>query len=106
MSKPTIRDIQRATCAHYGVGRADMLSALRFPYLVEPRHIAMTLSRKMTGKSLAQIADAFNRDHSMVAYACQKIEARVIAGEASTVDALAAIEAGLAFPDHDLAEGR
>lgn len=95
MTKPTIRQIQNAVCNHFRIGRRDMLSESRMRHLVDPRHIAIALSRKIGGRSYPMIGREFGRDHSSIINACQRIEARIDAGSSSTIEAMAEIEAAL-----------
>ncbi len=96
IQKTTIREIQQAVCAHYRIGRVDMLSKSRVVHLVEPRHIAMFLSRKLGERSWGQIGRAFGgRDHTTGIHATRKIAARVDAGDRETLNSLAAIKAVL-----------
>ncbi len=98
--KTTIRQIQHAACAHFRIGRRDMLSESRMAHLVEPRHVAMYLSRKIAGGSWEQIGRAFNRDHTTPVHAVHKIEAQIADGSISTLQSLAAIEAQLGGADY------
>ena len=93
--KISIRDIQHATCAVFKIGRRDMLSKSRMPHLVQPRHIAMFLSRKIARRPWLFIAREFKRDHSTIIHACRKVEAQIDAGSISTRDSLAAIKVEL-----------
>ena len=94
-NRVTIRAIQHATCAHYKIGRVDMLSGSRMQHLVQPRHVAMYLSRKVAGRTWHQIGSAFDRHHTVPIHAVRKIEAQIDAGSSSTRDSLAAIEDAL-----------
>lgn len=93
--KVSIRDIQHATCAHYKIGRVDMLSKSRMAHLVQARHVAMFLARKVTSGSWHKIGRAFDRDHTVPIHAVYKIEAQLDAGSRSTRESLAAIKAEL-----------
>jgi hypothetical protein len=69
-----IEDIQEAVCAVWGVKRNDMLSSRRTAELVNPRHVAMFLSKEMTGRSLPDIGRMFrDRDHTTVLHAVRRI---------------------------------
>ena len=71
--KPTIRSIQDAICAEFGITRDEMVSASRLPKFVRPRHIAMAKARE-TGASFPKIAKAFARkDHTTIIHACRKV---------------------------------
>ena len=76
--KPKIEDIQRVTCQHYNVTRADMVSSRRTKVIVEPRQIAMYLAKMLTPRSLPEIGRRFgNRDHTTVIHAIRKIEGKI-----------------------------
>ena len=54
--------------------RSQLLGPQRTRRLVRPRHVAMFLVRKHTGESLPDIGRRFDRDHTTVHHACNKIE--------------------------------
>lgn len=71
---PTIEQIKRATMKIYNVSKTDLESPSKAQAVVYPRHIAMYLCRKLTGKSYPQIGRSFgNRDHTTVLYSNRKI---------------------------------
>lgn len=51
----------------------DLLSKSRKRTVTFPRHVAMYLSRKLTGEGLNDIGKTFNRDHSTVVHAIRVI---------------------------------
>ena len=55
----SISDIMKTVANFYGVTIDDILSAQRTQTLVTPRQLAMFLSRKLTTRSLQEIADEF-----------------------------------------------
>jgi chromosomal replication initiation ATPase DnaA len=62
---PRIEDIQDVVCAVFGVEKSEMMSRRKTPHLVMPRHVAMFLSKEMTGLSLPGIGRKFAfRDHT------------------------------------------
>lgn len=71
--KPTIAEVQRTVCAGEGVTMEEMTCERRFPRLVGPRQIAMFLAREMTGKSLHQMARAFNRHWATIIWAEKRV---------------------------------
>ena len=78
MTNPSIARIQAACCAHYGVGIADLLSARQEQRIVQPRHIAIWLCRRLTNHSMAHIGRRFgNRDHSSIYRAMRRANALV-----------------------------
>ena len=75
---PSIRAIQRRVAERYNVRLTDLRSARRERVLVQPRHTAIYLCRRLTAHSLPAIGRHFGgRDHTSIAYACRKAEARM-----------------------------
>lgn len=73
-----VEDILRIVSKHYGVSRADLLSARRTANVVRPRQIAMYLAKTLTLRSLPEIGRRFGgRDHTTVLHAVRKIEGLV-----------------------------
>jgi chromosomal replication initiator protein len=86
-----VEDILRVVAKHYGVSRADLLSARRTANVVRPRQIAMYLAKTLTLRSLPEIGRRFGgRDHTTVLHAVRKIEGLVQGdkGLAEEIDAL------------------
>jgi chromosomal replication initiator protein len=74
----TIADVQAATCTHFGITHAELLSAQRSARLAWPRQLAMYLARQLTGESLPAIGREFGgRDHTTVMHACKRAGKRV-----------------------------
>jgi len=75
----SVEDVIAAVAAAFGVTPVDILSQSRRAAIIEARHAAMYLSRKLLGTSLPAIAHAFNKaHHATVMHAVRKIEARRI----------------------------
>ena len=92
----TIRKIQDAVCAFYGVKRLDMVSQRRTAKVVRPRHIAVYLAREMTVRTLPEIGRAFGgRDHTTIMHAVAKITALIESFDAATIEAITATRAAL-----------
>jgi hypothetical protein len=71
---PTIREVQDVVCKHYGVSRADMLSARRTQDMVFPRHVAIYLCRTLTPHALPKIGRQFGgRDHTTILHAFRRV---------------------------------
>ena len=71
----TIDNIQKKVSDYYNIKITDLKSKNRSKDLVLARHIAMYLSRKLTNKSLPDIAKKFNsNNHATVLHAVKKIE--------------------------------
>ena len=67
--------IQKLVAEHFQLNNGDLTSAKRTKVLVYPRQIAMYLCRELTQLSLADIAEAFNRqNHRTITYACEQVE--------------------------------
>jgi len=87
----TIAEIQQATCEHFGLTTAELLSTARSPRIAWPRQLAMYLSREITGASLPAIGREFGgRDHTTVLHACRRASERLASGDGSreAVDSL------------------
>ena len=64
-------------CARYHIDLVDMIGDGRNKRLVRIRRIAIYLARRLTGKSLTKIGNAFDRDHTTILTALKRIsEAR------------------------------
>ena len=81
---PTIREIQSAVALHYDVRVVDMTSARQTNSVLWPRHVAMWLARPHY--SLRQIGRAFQRDHSSVFYAINKVSRCIAQNAAAGAD--------------------
>lgn len=76
-----IRDPKRITpelitevvAEQHGVTVQDILSSKRSRNIVEPRQYAIYLTREMTSMSTLALGQAFNRDHSTIMHACDKV---------------------------------
>lgn len=71
----TIREIQEAVAREYGITVAEMTSPRHAVVISRPRQIAMYLAKRLTPRSLTQIGAKFDRDHSTVHHAVNRIEA-------------------------------
>jgi chromosomal replication initiator protein len=78
LQAPSIDAVQAATCTHFGLSRAELLSRSRAERVVWPRQAAMYLCKELTAHSLPAIARAFDgRDHTTVLYACKRVAAHI-----------------------------
>ncbi len=75
-----IEAIKRATCDVLRVSPADLCSPRRSPNLVRARQLAIYVSRQRTDASLAEIARAFDRDHSTILHSIRTVEKRLEPG--------------------------
>lgn len=69
----TCEDVMTAVASYYNVKVEDLKGPRRNREVSVPRQIAMYLSREMVDVSLEMIGNQFNRDHSTVMHACQKV---------------------------------
>ncbi len=78
-----------AVAAAYKLPSIDLVSSRRDPLIIEARHVAMWMCRRVLRLSLAQIGRQFgDRDHSTILHAIRKTELRSRA-EPAFGDALA-----------------
>ena len=76
-----VRDPKRVTpeliidCVadYYGISAALLKGSSRKKEIATARHVAVYLTREMTGMSLPRIGDAFGRDHSTIINSCDKV---------------------------------
>jgi hypothetical protein len=73
-----ITRIKAAVCKEWDISAVDLISERRTLRHVIPRQVGMYLCRKLTTRSLPEIARRFGgRDHSTVHYAIRKTEERI-----------------------------
>lgn len=73
----TIEEIQQIVAKKYNVSMAQILSMERTQSLVTPRQLAMYISRKLTTKSLQEIATAFDKRHATILHGVKCIKERL-----------------------------
>ncbi|MGH7724759.1 MAG: chromosomal replication initiator protein DnaA [Candidatus Eiseniibacteriota bacterium] len=66
--------IANLVAQHYGITREQLRGKRRTNSVALPRQIAMYLMRRQTTLSLSEIGRFFDRDHTTVIHACDKIE--------------------------------
>ena len=66
MPTPSLRDIEAAACARFGLTPAVLHGPSRCRAIVRPRQIVMYLAREMTPLSYPRIGAHFHRDHTTV----------------------------------------
>jgi chromosomal replication initiator protein len=77
-SARTVSEIQDATCRHFGLTPAELISPSRTARIAWPRQVAMYLARELTEESLPAIARQFGgRDHTTVLHAWRRTSARI-----------------------------
>ncbi len=69
----SIEKIQNVVAEHFHIRLSDILGTSRLRTFVRPRHIAMALAHELTDLPLQTIAGHFNRDHSTVMNAIERI---------------------------------
>jgi chromosomal replication initiator protein len=72
-ARVSVTQVQRAVANYYGLTVEELLSTGRERRLSMPRQMAMYLSCEMTRDTLPMIAAAFERDHSTVVHARDKL---------------------------------
>ncbi len=70
----SVRKIQDAVCARFGIPISDLMSHRRVQKLAKPRQVAMYMTQRLTVLSLPQIGRAFaGRDHSTILHGIERI---------------------------------
>ena len=98
-----VRDPKRVTpdliidtvSEYYGLGPQLLRGNSRKKEIAIARHVAVYLTREMTGLSLPRIGDAFSRDHSTVLYAIRKVEVALKNGDQHMQDRVRDITANV-----------
>jgi len=71
----TIDIIIKEVASYFSIKPSEIKSARRIRSIMQPRQIAIYLSRKLTGHSLVSIGDKFGgKDHTTVIHSIKKIE--------------------------------
>lgn len=73
----SVEEIQMAVGKFFNVSVSQILSVERTASIVTPRQISMYISRKLTTKSLEDIAKVFNRRHATIIHGVKTIEDRL-----------------------------
>lgn len=73
----TIEEIQKAVATRYAVSLTQILSPERTASLVTPRQLAMYIARKLSSKSLGEIAEKFEKKHATILHGVKAIEKRL-----------------------------
>lgn len=69
-----LESITNTVCHYYRLEKADLLSRSRAKRISEARSVALYLCRRLTEHSLAEIGRRFDRRHSTVSYAVNRVE--------------------------------
>lgn len=73
---PKIKEIQERVSVYFGVTMKELTGKSRRASIVKPRHIAMYLCKQQSF-SYPDIGEAFDKDHTTVIHAVEKIEAQI-----------------------------
>ncbi len=76
-STVTIEKIKKQVALHFDVRLASMSSRRRTEDIAFARQVAMFLCRRLTGKSLIIVGEAFGRGHGTVLHACRVVKDRM-----------------------------
>jgi hypothetical protein len=88
--KRTVATVQGMVCAHftqhyYYLDYRMLASTSRSVMVIWPRHIAMYLAHKFSGKSLSEIGRLIGgRDHATIHHAIKKIQKQLLDGDPDT----------------------
>jgi chromosomal replication initiator protein len=78
MAAPSIAAIQLAVSAAWGLDPSHLVAKWKAGPVVDARHVAMWLARRMTPLSLPAIGRLFGRrDHTTVLHAVRRIDQRM-----------------------------
>lgn len=73
----SVEEIQTTVAKKFGVTIGQILSPDRPQSLITPRQLSMYIARKLTTKSLQEIAKAFGKTHATIIHGVKTIEARL-----------------------------
>ena len=73
-SEISIEDVAKSAGEYFGVTVNDFKSSARNQRVSSARHIAVYLSREITGRSFESIAEYFNKKHTTMLYSYDKIK--------------------------------
>lgn len=90
MTDPTIAAIQEVVAEWFCISLIEMRSDRRARRVARPRQIAMFLARELTTQSLPAIGRRFQRDHTTVMHAINKVQQLIAVNRdiAATIDAI------------------
>lgn len=99
LRRASLEDVRDAVTDTYGVSAHDMAGRSRARSICQARHVAMFLSKKLTGASLAEIARFYGKSsHSTVKHAICKID-EMIRDDDHLAGIVSRIENRLTAPD-------
>ena len=81
--RPTIQEIKKSVCQHFDITFADIESRRRDAKIVRPRQIVYYLCRRLTSRSLPEIARRLgHRDHTTALSGIKRIESLIVHDQA------------------------
>jgi chromosomal replication initiator protein len=91
--RPTIQEIKKSVCQHFDITFADIESRRRSAKVVRPRQIVYYLCRRLTSRSLPEIARRLgHRDHTTALSGIRRIE-KLIEHDQTLAKTVSALEA-------------
>lgn len=73
----TVESIQKAVARYYQIKISDLTGHSRQRSVARPRQFAMYLAKQLTERSLPEIGQSFNRDHTTVLHAVRRVQALI-----------------------------
>ena len=77
--KITIKDITQITAEYYKITVEDIMGTARSQKISIARHLAIYLARELTEKSFVNIAEFYNKKHTTIIFAYEKIKKEIVA---------------------------
>ena len=74
----SINKIKKVVCKHFNVNLEDLNSKKKSNSIAWPRQVAMYIATELTSLSLPEIGREFNRDHTTVLHAKEKVKEELI----------------------------
>ena len=71
--KTTIDEIQKKVAEYFNISVKELQSSRRARTVARPRQVAMYLAKQLTSRSFPEIGRKFDRDHTTVIHAREKI---------------------------------
>jgi chromosomal replication initiator protein len=71
--QPKLESIIRMTCRYFDIPRNVLISSRRTANVAYCRQVGVFIAKQMTSLSLPKIGHRFERDHTTILHACQKI---------------------------------
>lgn len=81
-------DICKKVCTYFNVSEEELKGRCRLREVVAARHMFFFITSFITEMTLVQIGDFFNRDHTTVIHAREKMISFIQLGDTETIEAL------------------